>query len=140
MAEPPKQNSTPNFLTCPAFPELEAPDGSVVSGESAVEKFSADETVGSADAGDAGASSVPAASVPSQQSPLGRAIPSIPPGIAVKTPSPRRRRSPALWIALLAFLVLAATTGPALVALARAGVAAQSAKSALTRAVVAAEK
>jgi len=104
-----KNDDKPNFLTCPAFPELEAPvQAKPVESQSPLQK-----------------------AIPPVQQVASRTIPRLRSRQA--THGPRKRT--ALWISLVILVLLGILTGPALVALARAGISAQSAKSALDRAV-----
>src|SRR3989344_2585497 len=104
-----KNDDKPNFLTCPAFPELEAPvQAKPVESQSPLQK-----------------------AIPPVQQVASRTIPRLRSRQA--THGPRKRT--ALWVSLVILVLLGILTGPALVALARAGVSAQSAKGALDRAV-----
>ncbi len=114
-----KQKITPNFLTCPAAPEL-------VSGSegASLPAKASKQRPRSKNGRSAPANDVPR--VPAQ-SPLKKVIPPI--KDEPKEKPLRKKRNVSLWIIIALIVVAAAVTGPAVFALARTGASALAAKS-----------
>jgi hypothetical protein len=146
----PKPNdSTPNFLTCPAFPELEPPKSSVLLEEGTTPEVLKELVAPAAPGkmktiqkarGPEGQGAGSPAENQSGQTALSRAIPPVKQANQQGANHPRRRHSYLFWVILAIIVIIVALTGPALVALARAGIAVQSARTSLAGAVAHAEK
>lgn len=121
-----KQKNTPNFLTCPAFPELS-------SGTDDREKGAGRGAQGAEELSEVRTHAPTHPRTP-EQTPLQKAIPLAPPKagpIKDKAVRKLRKKKPnyTLWIILALIAIVLAVTGPAVLALVRTGASALAAKS-----------
>jgi hypothetical protein len=135
-----KKSPSPNFLTCPvpgmdemleSEKSVKAPMPANVPVEPKAKEVSFFSTKTKS-------KPTPAPSTV-HSTPLERAMPRVDPRDERDARLPRRRH-PVRWVIVLALIVAAVLTGPAVYALVRAGVAAQAAKDAVKRAAVQAQR